>query len=44
MPFLPTKPQDDRLKMAALLTSVATCFCLTYGWNASGGMVFAIVW
>lgn len=44
MPFLPTKPQDDRLKMAAFLTSIGLCFCLTYGWNASGGMIFAIVW
>lgn len=44
MPFLPTKAQDDRLKLAAVLTSVGLCFCLTYGWNASGGMIFAIVW
>jgi hypothetical protein len=44
MPFLPTKPQDDRLKIAAALTSVGMYFCLTYGWNASGGMIFAIVW
>lgn len=44
MPFLPTKPQDDRLKIAAILISIATYFCLNYGWNASGGMIFAIVW
>lgn len=44
MPFLPTKPQDDRLKIAALLAAVGLCFCLSNGWNASGGIIFAIVW
>lgn len=44
MPFLPTKYQDDKLKIAAFLTVFGVYFCLLYGWSASGGMIFAIIW
>lgn len=44
MPFLPTAQQDNRLKLAAWLMSIAMFLCLMYGWNASGGMIFAIIY
>ena len=28
MPFLPTKPQDDRLKIIGILTSIGAYLCL----------------
>lgn len=44
MPFLPLPADDNKLKAASLLCVVALFFCLKYGWSASGGMIFAIVW
>lgn len=44
MPYLPTPEKDNKLKIAAFLALVAVYFSLEYGWSASGGMIFAIVW
>jgi hypothetical protein len=44
MPFLPRKEDDDRLKLAALAIVASIYFMVFYGWLASGGMLFAILW
>lgn len=44
MPFLPEREKDNKLKIASAICVVALYFCLNYGWSASGGMIFAIIW
>lgn len=44
MPYLPNESDDNRLKIAAFLMVLGLYFSLNYGWSASGGIIFAILW
>jgi len=44
MPFLPDRDKDNKLKIAAFIALLAVYFSFNFGWSASGGMIFAIVW
>jgi len=44
MPYLPTKEKDNKLKIASAIALIAVYFSFNYGWSASGGMIFAVIW
>jgi hypothetical protein len=44
MPFLPNEKLDNSLKITSLLNILAIFMCLKFGWNGTGGMIFAIIW
>lgn len=44
MSFLPTDELDSKLKVTCMLNVIAAFLCLKFGWNATGGMVYAVVW
>ena len=44
MPYLPDRSKDNKLKIASGIALVAIYCSFNYGWSASGGMVFAIIW
>jgi hypothetical protein len=44
MPFLPDRSKDNKLKIAAVVALIAIYFSFNFGWSASGGMIFAILW
>lgn len=44
MPFLPEEIYDNKLKKACVLALLGILCSIIWGWNGSGGMVFAIIW
>ena len=44
MPFLPEEIYDNKLKRACVLGLAGILTSMIWGWNGSGGMVFAIIW
>jgi hypothetical protein len=44
MPYLPVESFDDRLKMLCVLSVAGILLSIHYGWNGSGGILFAIYW
>ena len=44
MPFLPEEIYDNKLKKACVLALIGVLCSMIWGWNGSGGMIFAIVW
>jgi len=44
MPFLPDDIYDSKLKKACVLALAGILCSIMWGWNGSGGMIFAIAW
>jgi hypothetical protein len=44
MPYLPVQSYDTQLKIMAALGLTGLLFSLKFGWNGSGGIIFAILW
>lgn len=44
MPYLPVNSFDDRLKILCVLSVTGILLSIHYGWNGSGGILFAIYW
>ena len=44
MPFLPEEIYDNKLKKACVLALTGLLCSMMWGWNGSGGMIFAIIW
>jgi hypothetical protein len=44
MPFLPDDIYDSKLKKACVLALAGILCSMMWGWNGSGGMIFAIAW
>ena len=43
-PFLLDESYDNQLKVACLLGFIGVLSSLIWGWNGSGGLIFAIIW
>lgn len=44
MPFLPEPLYDSKLKRMCVLAVGGMIISMVWGWNGSGGILFAIVW
>jgi hypothetical protein len=44
MPYLPVESFDNRLKVLCTLSLASMLLSMHFGWNGSGGMIFAIFW
>jgi hypothetical protein len=44
MPYLPVGSFDNKLKINCVLTLAALLMSIYFGWNGSGGMIFAMIW
>jgi hypothetical protein len=44
MPYLPVESFDNRLKVLCLMSLTGMLLSMHFGWNGSGGMIFAIFW
>jgi hypothetical protein len=44
MPFLPEEIYDNKLKKICVLGLVGILSSMIWGWNGSGGIIFAILW
>jgi hypothetical protein len=44
MPYLPVESFDNRLKVLCVLSLTGMLLSMHFGWNGSGGMIFAIYW
>lgn len=44
MPYLPVESFDNRLKILCVLSLAGLILSMYFGWNGSGGMIFAIYW
>ena len=43
-PFLLDESYDNQLKVACLLGFIGVLSSFIWGWNSSGGLIFAIIW
>ena len=44
MPYLPIETFDNKLKMLCVVSLIAILMSLFFGWNGTGGILFAIYW
>lgn len=44
MPYLPQEVYDNKLKKMCVLGLLGVVISSIWGWNGSGGMIFAIFW
>ncbi len=44
MPFLPEEIYDNKLKKICVLGLAGILSSIIWGWNGSGGIIFAILW
>lgn len=44
MPYLPQEVYDNKLKKMCVLGLLGILISSIWGWNGSGGMIFAILW
>lgn len=44
MPYLPIETFDSRLKVLCVLSLTGMLLSMHFGWNGSGGIIFAIYW
>lgn len=44
MPYLPVESFDDRLKILCIISLAGLVLSIHFGWNGSGGIIFAMFW
>ena len=44
MPYLPEEIYDNKLKKACIYALTGMLISIIWGWNGSGGIIFAILW
>lgn len=44
MPYLPVESFDNRLKMLCVISLTGLLLSMHFGWNGSGGILFALYW
>jgi hypothetical protein len=44
MPYLPIESFDNRLKLLCVISLTGLLLSIHYGWNGSGGILFAMYW